>query len=46
MEDRSLCWYRRQASTQAGFIFEMGDKQINAKSIMGMMSLNLARARK
>ena len=36
-----LCWYRRQASTPAKSTFRWTTKKINAKSIMGMMSLKL-----
>ena len=39
--DRLLCWYRRQASTPAKSTFRWNNKKINAKSIMGMMSLAL-----
>ena len=36
--DRLLCWYRRQASK---VYIQVDNKKINAKSIMGMMSLAL-----
>ena len=42
MVHRSHFWYRKQASTRARCISRPAEKKINAKSIMGMMSLSLA----
>ena len=35
------CSFRSPASIQVIFIWENGEKRVNAKSIMGMMSLGL-----
>lgn len=47
IEGRPIALLVQEASQYASRIYiQMGDKQINAKSIMGMMSLNLSEGEK
>ena len=47
LDGRAIALLVQEASQYASRIYiQMGDKQINAKSIMGMMSLNLSEGEK